>query len=92
MKWVLFAISLYTLWVSFNALFMMPGHYTAFEFEAAAVGITIGIATAWLSSKKFADGSKSRKKTVLMQIPMLLCILALVIFCVLGALKFAGLW
>ena len=37
MKWVLFALSLFALWVTFNALFMLPGRYTAFNFELAGL-------------------------------------------------------
>jgi membrane associated rhomboid family serine protease len=82
MKWLLFALSLFALWVAFNALFMLPGRYTAFNFELAAAGIVIGIVTAWLSGKRFIDtGHRRGKRGALMQAPpVLLCTFILVIF------------
>lgn len=89
MKWLLFAISLFALWVSFNALYMLPGRYSAFNFELAAVGIAVGIAAAWLSGKRFADADqRKRKKGTIMQAPpVVLCAFILIIFCVMGVLK-----
>ena len=88
MKWLLFAISLFALWVAFNALFMLPGRYTAFNFELAAAGIVIGIATAWLSGKRFVDTGRRGKRGALMQAPpVVLCTFILVIFCAIGILK-----
>jgi uncharacterized membrane protein YidH (DUF202 family) len=89
MKWLLFAVSLFTLWVSFNALFMLPGRYTAFNFELAGVGIAVGILAAWLSGKRFTDSDpRKRNRGKIMQTPpVVLCIFILVIFCAMGALK-----
>lgn len=90
MKWLLFAVSLFALWVSFNALYMLPGRYAAFNFEVAGFGIVIGILTAWLSGKRFADADRpKRKKRPIMQTPpMVLCTFILVIFCAIGLLTF----
>ena len=70
MKWPLFVISLFALWVAFNALYMLPGRYTAFNFELAAIGIGVGILTAWLSGRRFAEAdSRRRKRGAIMQSP-----------------------
>src|ERR1700677_4665779 len=92
MKWVLFALSLFALWVSFNALYMLPGRYTAFNFELAGAGITVGILTAWLSGKRFAtaDEPKRKQRTIMQTPPVVLCTFVLVIFCAMGILRFMG--
>jgi hypothetical protein len=89
MKWLLFVVSLFSLWVSFNSLFMLPGQYSAFNFEIAAVGIAIGVLTAWLSSKRFADAQRKRRRSgaILEAPPIALCLFVLVVFCVMGVLK-----
>lgn len=89
MKWLLFAVSLFTLWVAFNALFMASGRYHAFNFEVAGIGIALGVMTAWLSSKKFmrTERETSRGAAVLKAPPVLFCIFILLLFCAMGALK-----
>ena len=90
MKWVLFAISLFALWVAFNALFMLPGQYSAFNFELAGSGIVAGILLAWVSSKGFlASEPKRLRNTAIMKAPpMVLCIFILIVFCAIGVIKF----
>jgi len=89
MKWILFAASLFALWVSFNALFMLPGRYAAFNFEVAGAGVTIGILTAWLSGKRFTDAerSKRRRRTIMQTPPVVVCTFILFVFCAMGLLK-----
>lgn len=89
MKWLLFEVSLFTLWVAFNALFMAPGRYHAFNFEVAGIGIAVRVMTAWLSGKKFV---RTEQKTpsgaaIMKAPPMLLCVFILLLFCAIGALK-----
>jgi len=90
MKWLLFAVSLFALFVSFNALYMLPGRYAAFNFDLAGFGTLIGILTAWLSGKRFADSDRPRRKkrTIIQTPPVALCTFILVIFCAMGLLKF----
>ena len=89
MKWPLFVISLFALWVAFDALYMLPGRYTAFNFELAAVGIGVGILTAWLSGRRFAEAdSRRRKRGAIMQAPpVVACIVVLVVFSAIALLK-----
>jgi membrane associated rhomboid family serine protease len=90
MKWLLFAISLFALWVAFNALYMLPGPYTAFNFELAAAGIGVGTLTAWLSGKRFThtERRKRRSSALMKAPPVVLLIFILVIFCAIGILRF----
>jgi membrane associated rhomboid family serine protease len=90
MKWILFAISLFVLWVAFNALFMAPGPYSAFKFEVAGVGIALGVLTAWLSGKRFADAEPKRRRSaaIMKAPPVVLCIFILFVFCAIGVVKF----
>jgi hypothetical protein len=89
MKWLLFAFSLFSLWVAFNALYMLPGKYTALNFELAGTGIGIGILTAWLSGKRFVEAEPKRPRASLLQSPpVVLCVFILTIFCVIGLFKF----
>ena len=91
MKWLFFAFSLFCLWVAFNALYMLPGKYTPFNFELAGTGIGIGILTAWLSGKRFVVAEPKRQRSSIVQSPpVVLCIFILIIFCVIGLLKFAA--
>jgi hypothetical protein len=89
MKWLLLAVSLLALWVSFNALYMVPGRYTAFNFEVAGIGIAIGILTALLSGKRFVDVDRGRrtKKAIMLTPPLVLCTFILLVFCVMAGLK-----
>lgn len=94
MKWILFAISLFALWVAFNALFMAPGRYSAFNFEVAGVGILVGITLAWVSGKRFADAEPKRRRSgaILKAPPMVLCIFILFVFCTIGVIKLMAYW
>ncbi|MBV8207819.1 MAG: hypothetical protein JO041_13580 [Acidobacteria bacterium] len=90
MKWLLFVISLFALWVAFNALYMVPGRYDAFRLEFAGGSITVGILAAWLSGRRFAksDASKPRTGAILQAPPVVLCIFILAIFCAMAVMKF----
>jgi hypothetical protein len=88
MKWILFGISVFALWVAFNALFMLPGPYSAFNFDAAAVGMAVGVLMAWLSSKRFVEAQPRRQRTAVLQAPpMIVCLFVLFLLCAMGALK-----
>jgi hypothetical protein len=89
MKWILFAISLFALWVAFNALFMAPGRYSAFNFEVAGAGIVIGVLLAWISGKRFlvAEPKRTLEAAIMKTPPMVLCMFILFVFCAIGVVK-----
>ena len=90
MKWLPFAVSLFALWVSFNALFMAPGpRYRTFDFQVAGVGIAVGILTAWLSGKRFvvANRARSTKGAIMLTPPVVLCTFILFVFGAMAVLK-----
>jgi hypothetical protein len=88
MKWLLFGTSLFALWVAFNALFMLSGPYSTFNFVVAAVGVCVGVFMAWLSSKRFVEAQPKRRRTAIMQAPpMALCFFILFLLCSMGVLK-----
>ena len=94
MKWILFALSLLALWIAFNSLFMLPGRYSAFNFELAAAGIIAGVLLAWISSRRFvAVGPRAHRSAAVMKAPpMVLCIFILFVFCAIGAIKLVAYW
>ena len=91
MKWILFALSLLALWVAFNSLFMLPGQYSAFNFELAGVGVIAGVVLAWISSKQFVAAEPKRHRGAIMKAPpMVLCIFIVFVFCAIGVIKFVA--
>jgi uncharacterized membrane protein YidH (DUF202 family) len=67
----------------------LPGRYTAFNFELAGAGITVGILTALLSGKRFADADQRERRKAAMTLarPVVLCTFILFVFCVIGVLN-----
>jgi uncharacterized membrane protein YidH (DUF202 family) len=90
MKWLLFLLSVFAMWVAFNSLFMLPGHYSAFNFELAGLCIGVGVLLAWVSGKRFVDASpKRRRRAAVMEAPpMVLCAFILLVFIAIGVVKF----
>ncbi len=87
MKWLLFAVSLLGLWIAFNSLFMIPGPYSAINFELAGIGTVVGVLLAWISSRRFVD-SEPKSSTIMKAPPMVLCVFILLVFCAIGIMKF----
>jgi hypothetical protein len=96
MKWLYLALTVLSLWVAFNALFMLPGKYDAFNFWAAAVAILFAISSAWLGSRKFVNTeSRSRRRfgSLWRTPPTIVCITGLVLIAIAGILRLGwGRW
>src|SRR5579885_1218784 len=61
MRWLLFVLELFLLFVTFNALFMLPGAVNWFTFVAPCVGISLSAVCAWFSAKKFLGFQPKRQ-------------------------------
>ncbi len=91
MKWFFFLLSLLGLFVANNALFWVPGRYDLFTFVAAAISISRAVLFAWLSSRRFLASSSIAQPTwldVVKSPPTTICVFVLLLFLVVGALKF----
>jgi hypothetical protein len=44
-------LSIFCLWVAFNALFMVPGRYDAFRIEVACFAVVVAILLALISRR-----------------------------------------
>jgi hypothetical protein len=58
---LLFALSIVCLWVSFNALFMVPGPYDSTTNTIAGAGIVAALGFAAASGKQFIAATTSRR-------------------------------
>lgn len=90
MKWLYFALTIISLWVTFNALFMLPGNYDAFNFSAAAVAILFAISFAWLGGRKFMNTNSRRRRkyrSLWATPPSIVCIAGLILLGLAGILR-----
>lgn len=85
--WLLFFVSLFFLWVAFNALFMVPsehpGQYDASLVSTAMVLIVVALLVAWASGRLFVAasyGSRNGYGSVLSTPPIMFCGGILLIF------------
>ena len=95
MKWLLFLLSLFALFVASNALFWLPGKYNWFSFLMAGTAIAVAAASAWFSGKRFATsahGMQPRFMDVVMTLPPTIWIVVILLFCVFGLTKIVGNW
>ena len=95
MKWLLFLLSLFALFVANNALFWLPGKYNWFSFVMAGTAIAVAAACAWFSGKRFAKsahGMRPRFRDVVMTLPATIWIVVIFLFCLFGLTKIAGNW
>jgi hypothetical protein len=80
LKWPLFAIELFLLWMLFNAVFVAPGLHPNERIRMAAVLATLSASTAWASGRLFqgvsSDGRSSRGQ-IFATPPVVICIFVL---------------
>ncbi|HEY1799459.1 MAG TPA: hypothetical protein VGG46_00880 [Terriglobales bacterium] len=91
MKWVLFFFSVISLFFAGNTLFFVPEQYDLFTIVAAGVAIAIAGICAWFSSKAFALPARSsdiKPKNIVMAPPAVVWIVAILLFCFFGLMKF----
>jgi hypothetical protein len=90
MRWLYLALTILSLWVAFNALFMLPGGYDAFNFWAAAVSIVLAVSFAWLGSQSFiaVRSPRGRRQASLWTAPpTIICIAGLAIIVLAGVIR-----
>jgi len=86
MKWFLFALSLFSLLVAYNALFMLPGSYDWFGIAVAAVAILAAAVCAWFSGRRFASKQATWRELMLTP-PAVIWLFVLLLFCCAGFIR-----
>ena len=95
MKWLLFLLSLFALFVANNALFWLPGRYGWFNFVMAGAAIAAAAVLAWFSGKRFtksASGTRPSWMDVVMTLPATIWMVVVFLFCLFGLTKTMGTW
>lgn len=93
MGWLFSGLTVLCLWVSFNALFMLPGQYDAFNFWAAGISIALATVCAWFGSRKFVSrmsAKRRRARSMWAAPPMVICITGLAIIALAALLRVVG--
>jgi len=90
MRWLLFVLSLFFLYVATNVLFFLPGKYDWFNFTAAGVSVSFAAVCAWFSSKQFikaTPGASASWKSIMMAPPAVIWLFVVFLFCLFGLLR-----
>jgi hypothetical protein len=81
-KWLLFGVELFLLWVLCNTLFLVPGPYRGERGVIIAASAVLAALAAWTSGRLFqrssTDGSPSLGKTFSSP-PVVICIFVLAV-------------
>jgi len=80
LRWVLFVIEIFCLWVLCNTLFLVPGPYRGERGIIIVVAALLAATIAWCSGKMFnASKTPSPTSKTISTPPMAICIFVLVV-------------
>jgi hypothetical protein len=82
LKWLMFVVEIFLLWVLCNTLFLVPGPYAGERGLIIAVTAPLAAAVAWTSGRLFQSSSTNESASlgkILSSPPVVICIF---VFCV----------